>query len=217
MPGSRGHLGGKSMPVLLEQLYTDSSGPSISKEVLKELKRFDKNIHVTFSSYSIDPTTGRPIEVFPENIVEVEGESPNHALEKRGNSWFVRDPRFYVWAATDDGDVVMAKSIPADEGFDRRQIDILRQDKAAMERLTEFLEAKFAHQKMGEKKAQENWRQYQKDIVLGNKLRIKHLVEDGRIDAQRDAKIFSYPGQVDRSTPGQVVKSGREAGWEKPE
>jgi hypothetical protein len=206
------------MPLHLDSIYTDSDGPSIAKEVVRELHQFDPSVRVTFSKFALDPMTGIPIEVDKAKILIAEEDfSTVDALVKRGNAYFVSDPRYYVWSQTPDGDVVLVKSIPVREGFDRRQIDILRQDRQSMERLVAFLEEKFAHQRYGEKKAKQNWRDFQHDLVSANASRIHDLIVNDKVMTHRDAKIMSYKNQGSRSTPGQVPTTDREAGWEKPD
>jgi len=56
-------------------------------------------------------------------------------------------------------------------------------------------------------------KQRRKELLKANRKRIGALVFDGK-SGKRQAKIVSFAGQVNHSTPGQILEDARKDGWE---
>lgn len=192
--------------------YNASDGPAIDRGVLERMKRLDRNLHVTFSHYAIDYSTGCPVEVIP-------GPDWEHEPVRRGDAWFVADPAFHLWVRGEDSLYHIVKSYPAELGFGQREVLGLEADVMRFMTPTAFLYEKMRNQARQEEKEHKDYKELRQDIAAENKSIIRDTVGLGDRDytPNRQAKIVSYAGQGSRATPGDVRKSDKEAGWVKPE
>ncbi len=195
------------------ELFNDSSGPTPDQGVLARLKRLDDKLVLTYSTYGIDPATTAPMELhLGADAVDFEDMTKFH---KRGNATYLYDPSWYLWTKDPDGRWCLVMTYPADPGFGHREVGKLERDVARTMRPSDIIAA--IHQLKGERdaKAKADHKELRADIADANEHRIDDLM-DGKAGI-RGAKIYSYPGQGNRSTPGTVVMDDKEAGWEKPQ
>ena len=194
------------------ELYNASDAPSIDKGVLVRLKRLDPLLHVTFSHYSIDPARSVPLEVTPSPDWEDDSEAMRR-LTKHGGANYLLDPAHHLWTATPNGRYLLVQSYPAPVGFGHREVARLEADVARYMRPSDI--AALIHRKQADHAEREKSRYsgYREDLASANKSRIGALM-DGDLGI-RDARIASYPGQSNRSAPGQVRKDAGEDGWER--
>ncbi len=193
------------------ELYNDRDGPTVDAGVLARLKRLDPKLVLTFSRWGIDPETTTPLELkLTAEVVDYEDCSKFH---RRGNSTYLYDPCFYLWTQDPDGRWCLVMSYQAETGFGHREVQKLEADVARTMRPSDIIAA--IHQLKGERdaKAKADHKELRADIADANEHRIDDLMA-GKAGI-RGAKIYSYPGQGNRATPGNVVMDDKEAGWEK--
>lgn len=182
-----------------KNLYNWSCGPQVDRSVIERMHRLDRRLAVTYSPVSIDPTTSQPLET-------AQG--------------LVRDPAFHLWAQDPDGNWWWVNSFPAESGFGHREVTALEADAARRMSPAEILARRLNFGEERRAKGLRAHRAYHEDLLKANRSRIANLLElDGRTrrSSDRQAKMFSYRGMSNRSTPGVIEKSAREDGWETKE
>lgn len=177
-------------------LYTDRCGPSVDPSALARMRRLDRGLAVTYSSVSINPLTSRPLET---------------------RLGLVRDPAFHLWSRDPDGRWWLVRSFPAAEGFGHREVARLEADVARRMSPSEILERHLSGVADRREAGLAIHRGYHSDLLKANRRRIENLLNlDDRTQdrGDRQARMFSYPGQSSRATPGLLKKDAREDGWE---
>jgi len=192
--------------------YNESTGPSIDHGVLLRLKRLDPLLRVTYSHFTIDPHFTTPVEVHPQPDWE-DAPGTMERVRKRGNSYYLHDPTFYLWSSTPDGQWVLVNYYPAESGFAHREVMKLEEDVGRYMTPSEIARLVQKGADNWTQREGERWESFRLDKIRANKARIEGLVEKEDYGV-RDAKIVSYPGQKNRSTPGTVHKDADEDGWE---
>ena len=177
----------------MSEPWTDSCGPTIERSVVERMRRMDPLLRVTFSYVSIDPFTTRPLWCGDE-------------------FGYIRDPAYHLWSRDPDGRWWLVRSYPAAQGFGHREVMALEQDAARFFSPSEILRRRLAGIERRKEVAKAAYAQYHADALKANRKRINDLI-DGKF-GQRQAKMFSYAGQSNRSTPGDLRKSSKEDGWE---
>jgi len=195
--------------------FHDSCGPSIERGVLARLQRLDSSLRVTFCRWAINPMTGQPQ---PTNAA---GDPfTGHLVEKRGDTDLLRDPAYHLWLKKPSGEWVWVRGYAADGGFGHREVFNLEADAARMMSAMEILNKTRARQDSISEQGQKNALQLHQDVTKANFKRIQRLCHDhdkSYDPTTRDAKIVSYPGQVNRGTRfSKIEKDAKEDGWELP-
>lgn len=171
-----------------------SDGPSLDYGLEQRLRRIDPRLKVTFSHWSIDPVSGRPIECQGQPI---------------------HDPAQHLWFCGPMGWRYVDCLPMSEGGFSHANAALLEINKRAVESQRPELIARAIAERRALKERREklshlNWRH---DRAQANKKRIGDLVFHGK-SGRRQANPSSFPGQTNRSTPGDVLKDAREDGWE---
>jgi hypothetical protein len=179
-------------------------GPSIDSSILKRLNRLDPQLVVTWSPYSLDVFTSRPIE--GSGVLDpYTGEYVTGA---------VKDPAFYLWRKDEySTHHVFVNTYPR---FTNREVLALERDIARFERPQDIMRLFHERDSALRKRRKASHRAEQRDKIEANDSRINDLVLDGKL-GRRQGKMFSYKGQSGRSTPGDVEVDAKEDGWELPE
>ncbi len=194
-------------------LYNDVDAPSIEPAVLARLKRLDNQLCVTFSKFVINPLTSIPLECNPGPDWE-----PQHLarVADRGGSSYLLEPSFHLWAKAGDGRWYHVMQYLAEGGFGHREVESLEADAARTMRPSDIVEAIRRGQHDVEERRQAAYRERHDDTSKANEGRIRDLIFHDK-SGVRQAKIASYPGQVNRSTPGDLLMDAKEDGWDLPE
>ncbi len=193
------------------ELFNDSSGPSVDLGVLARMRRLDANLYLTFSTYGINPETTAPMEIkIGPDFAMYENMDRFH---RRGNAWFIYDPSYYLWTKDPEGRWVLVNTYPAVTGFGHREVQKLEADVARTMRPSDIVAAIYEHKERREAKAKADEHQAKDDVFVANKSRMHDLMFEGKT-GRRQAKIVSYAGQKNRSTPGDILSDAREDGWE---
>ena len=195
-------------------LFNSSCAPTIDQGVLSRLGTLDDKLFLTFSYFAIDPSTSYPVEVNPSADWADDHEALN-GLTRRGNAYFLMDPAYHLWTKTPDGAPVLVESYPIPHGgFGHREVARLERDVARRMKPSEITNLIWRKQQALKDAHDTAQRQYRTDVLEANKSRIVDLMENQKVGF-RQAKIASYPGQVNRSTPGDIRMDDKEDGWEK--
>lgn len=177
------------------KLYHSSDGPALDHGLEERLRRIDPRLKVTFSHWSIDPGTGQPVEAFGQ---------------------FIHDPAQHLWFRGPDGHWHYIDCFPmAAGGFGHHNARLLEINRAVVhshkpERIAQLIDERRFLKEAREKDSHFAFRQ---DRAKANQKRIGDLVFHGK-SGRRQANPSSFPGQTNRSTPGDVLKDAREDGWE---
>lgn len=171
----------------------------VDPSVLARLKRLDKDLSVTHSRYMLDPFTGQVLRTSGQIDPETGKRIPDE----------IDDPSFYLWIKCTDGATRLVSMYPE---FGHKEVGKLEGDLARFMRpgdiVKEMVEAREAHMR----KAAEALKDEQHERTKANAHRAMDLLQ-GKT-GERDAKVASYPGQRDRSTPGIILPDAKEDGWE---
>lgn len=178
-------------------LYHESDGPSLDHGLRERLKRLDSRLKLTYSSFAIDPQSGQPI---------------HDALTGAP----VSEPAHHLWYRQLDGQWHHCDMFPMDRGgfgyLNMRFLEINKKTTETLkpEQLFHLMEDKRKVKQELEKRGHADYRQQR---AKANAKRIGDLVFHGK-SGERQARISSYPGQTNHSTPGTVLSDAREDGWE---
>ena len=178
----------------------DDGYRTVDPAVLKRLKRLDKDLLVTHSRYSINPFDGCIIEVPPGTIDPVSGEDVSGPVE---------DPHFYLWIKCNDGAIRLVQMTPE---FGHKEVAKLEGDLARFMDPGEIVKSIVEKREAYIRKQAEAMQEEKHERTKANAHRAMDLLQ-GKT-GQRDAKVASYPGQKDRSTPGTILPDAKEDGWE---
>ena len=180
---------------LLEPFH-DTAAPSLDFGLQQRLRRLNPRLRITFSPWAINPQTGQPI------IDEVTG-APVHY------------PAQILWLKTDMGWRHVDEFPMHSGGFGHLNCHYLELNQRTVEahkpeHLYELLAEKKKVRQELDKRRHHEWRE---DRNKANAKRIGDLVFNGK-SGRRQVKPMSYPGQTNRSTPGEILRDAREDGWE---
>lgn len=194
------------------ELFNDSGGPSLDIGVEKRLYRMDKNVRVTFSYFAIDMQTSYPMTVNPNATWEP---AERAMLVKHRGEWLLRAPCYHLWSRRSSDDRWWyVKGYPAEQGFGHREVAALEADVVRTGMTpSEIVNRAFENEARKKEEAKLAYRDERKQLLNANKRRIEDLVRWGK-SGRRQAKISSYPGQKNRSTPGEFLSDPKEDGWE---
>lgn len=176
--------------------FHDTAAPALDYGLEQRLQRLDKRLKLTYSPWSIDPTTGQPIEdLFGQPIAE---------------------PAQHLWIQRSSGQWRLVDSFPMQTGgFGYLNLRLLEANQRAVEthspaNLYRLMQARTELRREMASRAHKHQRL---DRAKANQRRIGDLVFHGK-SGLRQAKISSYPGQTFHRTPGPVLSDAREDGWE---
>jgi hypothetical protein len=159
---------------------------------------------VTWSPYALDVLTSNPIEgsgmLDPHTGEYVTGPTP--------------DPAYYLWRK--DECSTHHVHVTTFHRFTNREVLALERDVARFHRPKDLWRLFQEHDTERRMRRHISQRQRQEDKVEANERRIDDLVLGNKL-GNRQAKMFSYGGQINRSTPGDVEVDAKEDGWELPE
>lgn len=172
----------------------------VDPAVLARLKRLDKDLFVTHSRYIIDPMTGRVIEAGQGAVDPITGE------DRRGKP--IDSPAFYLWIKR-DGET---RLVQMTEEFGHPEVQRLEGALSRFMDPGEIIAKMTARREEAIKKQREAYEEEKHERTKANASRAMDLIQ-GK-SGQRDAKVASYPGQKDRSTPGIILPDAKEDGWE---
>jgi hypothetical protein len=171
---------------------------------MERMRRLDSQLVLTWSPYSLDPLTSNPIEM-------------QGRLDPHTGEWLrgpVKDPAYYLWRK--DECSTHHVFVMTFEKFTNRQVLALERDVARFNRPQDIMRIFHARDEARREKELGRKRQTQDDKVNANEQRIDDLVLGNKL-SRRQAKSFSYAGQGNKSTPGDIEMDHKEAGWELPE
>lgn len=177
-------------------LYDETGGPALDYGLEQRLKRLDPRLRVTFSSFALDPHSGRPIRD------QLTGEP-------------IKEPAQHLWLKDSDGWRHVDTFLMEKGGFSHlnvRYLELNEQIRNAEkpERIYRLIEDRKRTQQQLAKRSNRDRRN---ERTKANSKRIGDLVFHGK-SGQRQAKVSSYAGQTKHSTPGNVLSDPREDGWE---
>ena len=188
--------------------HSDAGAPALDLGVQSRLRRLDPRLRVTWSQWSLDPFSGKPITArrTGERIY-----APGYTLwiYSRGAWEFVRE---YCCLREIDGAVV---EIHPSLVFGHREVAALEADPARTMSAREILRRESQKKEDAKEKRSNNYDEGRDDFCRANARRMFDLAVDGK-SGVRQARIASYPGQSVRSTPGSFLSDPKEDGWEMP-
>jgi hypothetical protein len=179
-------------------------GPSIDRGVLKRLHRLDPQLVVTWSPYALDVMTSNPIE-------QSGNMDPETGDVGRGP---VPDPAFYLWRRDECSTHHVFVNLY--QQFTDREVLALERDIARFERPQDIMRIFHERDRARRDRALVNKNILQQAKIKANERRIDDLILGG-VESKRQAKSFSFSGQTNHSTPGEIEMDAKEAGWELPE
>lgn len=215
------------------KLYTDSDAPRIPEGVLTRLRNLDPQLRVTYSRWAINPETSLPIE-FSRPDPDVWEKDAMDRLQRRGNSWLLEEPRWWLWALRPDGKAYLIRSYsvkdvvfqsptgpataPGTRVFGMREVEELEADWA---RLLKPGEIAAKLMKIEEERAaalEASKRAAQQDRAAAN-ANLIYDIATGETKTHREPKVSSYEGQGMRRSSGEhgasIYIPDRELGFER--
>jgi hypothetical protein len=126
----------------------------------------------------------------------------------------VKDPSYYLWRR--DETSTHHVFVMTFERFTDREVLALERDIARFERPQDIMRIFHERDTARREKAMADKKQFQEAKRRANEHRIDDLIVGG-VEGKRQAKSFSFPGQTQHATPGEIEMDSKEAGWELPE
>lgn len=187
--------------------FHHSAAPAVDVGVLHRLRRLDPCLFLTWSPYSIDPLTGRPI--IPHTSVDP---TTGTLIQARP----VDDPAWYLWRREENSTKVHWVTAIPGGFFGHQHVAKLEGDLARFMSPSAILRGIAEKRREVDMRRKENYHQRHTDTIDANRGRVGDLLA-GR-SGQRTAKIMSYSRQTNRGTPTQrFLPDAREDGWELPD
>ena len=193
------------------ELYNSGNAPHIPEHVRKAIARFDPNLRITWSEYAIEKTVrGAPLpkaQYRPRHHIWLKiGEGTDAEALAQGRM------RYLFCLETPERDRGLPPTVENIVGRIKGDLARLGLSDATIEAASKRM-----HEDR-EKRRKKAMDDYTKDYFDANgKLFLDAALNDVdklKKTGVRDGKIMSYPGQTDRSTPGEVPKSDKELGLE---
>lgn len=170
------------------------AAPSVSKSVLKALKRIDRNLHVQFSPFYVNKANGSP-------LVKENGE-------------LIPYPRFHIWAKErGTGRYYYVLCVEDENGefapVDERVIWRLERDVFRHYTPAQLIAKIESIEEQKKQKANQKVKELRREFVSANRKQFEEAMErpfQKRANITREERIFSYPGQANRSINRDLIR-----------